>query len=180
MDTPWYFRLFYVPIANMVITGLLVAIIKPKRMGAPDLNKSMLVISMVSMIALPILLWFVSFSINAAFWIGLIIVVLGQVIFALACIAMREHPEKSATVVDWGIYRITRHPHFLSSVVTCLGAIVMGWTTESTMYIIVWIYFMLDLAYIHVAILHEEKRTAEKLGPEYEAYMACTPRYFLI
>ena len=136
--------------------------------------------SLISFIVFIVLLWFVSFSINLAFWIGLGIIVLGQVVFGLSCSAMREHPEKTQAVVDWGIYKITRHPHFMHGVITTLGAIVMGWNWSSTAYIILWIYLVLDVIMSHFYMLMEEKRNVEKFGQWYEDYMKRVPRYFLI
>ena len=109
--------------------------------------------SLISFIVFIVLLWFVSFSINLAFWIGLGIIVLGQVVFGLSCSAMREHPEKTQAVVDWGIYRVTRHPHVIGGMITVLGTIVMGWNWSSTTYIILWIYLVLDVIMSHFYML---------------------------
>jgi len=180
METVWYFRLFYIPILSMIISGLLTLIIRPKRMGMPELSRPMHILSMISFIVPIVLMWFVTFSINAAFWIGICIIVFGHVLNSLAYSAMREHPGKKKVVVDWGIYKVTRHPHFLHSVITTLGAIVIGWNWSSTIYIILWVYLVLDIIFNHFAILMEEKRTAEKLGQEYVDYMERVPRYILV
>ena len=180
METVWYFKLFYIPILSMIISFFLGWVIKAKRMGGPEGGKPWMIGSLISFIVFIILLWFVSFSINLAFWIGLGIIVLGQVVFGLSCSAMREHPEKKQAAVDWGIYRVTRHPHVLAGMITVLGAIVMGWNTASVMYLILWVYFVLDVIMSHFYILMEEKRNVEKFGQEYEDYMKNVPRYFLI
>ncbi len=180
METAWYFRLFYMPILTFIISWLLYKILKAKRMGAPQGGKLWMLGSMISLIVFIVLLWFVPFSINLAFWIGLGITILGQVVFALGYIAMREHPEKKQTVVDWGIYGISRHSHVLAGIITNLGIIVMGWNTASIFYIILWVYFVLDIVFSHFYILTEEKVNEEKFGSEYENYMKRVPRYFLI
>jgi len=180
METVWYFRLFYIPILSMIISVLLAWVMKAKRMGGPEGGKPWMIGSLISFIVFIALTWFVTFSINLAFWIGLGIIVLGQVVFGLSCSAMREYPEKTKTVVDWGIYRVTRHPHVISGVITILGAIVMGWNWSSIMYIILWIYFVLDTIMSHFYILMEEKRNVEKFGQEYADYTKIAPRYFLI
>jgi len=180
METVWYFRLFYIPILSMIISVLLAWVMKAKRMGGPEGGKPWMIGSLISFIVFIALTWFVTFSINLAFWIGLGIIVLGQVVFGLSCSAMREYPEKTKTVVDWGIYRVTRHPHVISGVITILGAIVMGWNWSSIMYIILWIYFVLDTIMSHFYILMEEKINIEKFGQEYGDYMKRVPRYFLI
>jgi len=104
MDIPWYFRLFYMPILNFLISLLLSMIIGAKRMGHPEMSRPLMIGYMISLIGGCVLLWFVPFRINAAFWIGLCIILFGQVVFALGYAAMREHPEKQQAVVDWGIY----------------------------------------------------------------------------
>jgi protein-S-isoprenylcysteine O-methyltransferase Ste14 len=180
MEVAWYFRLFYIPILSAIVSVLLAFVIKARRMGGPEGGKPMMIGSTIGMLIFIALGWFVTFSINPAFWIGLVIIVLGQVVFGLSCSAMREHPEKTQTVVDWGIYRVTRHPHVISGTITTLGAIVMGWNWSSIIYIILWVYFVLDIAFDHYYILMEEKRNVEKFGQEYADYMKRAPRYFLV
>jgi len=177
MDTAWYFRLFYIPILSMIVNILLAWVIKAKRMGGPEGSKPWMIGSLISFMVFIILLWFVTFSINLAFWIGLGIIVLGQVVFGLSCGAMREHPEKTKTVVGWGIYKVTRHPHVIAGMITVLGAIVMGWNWSSIMYIILWVYFVLDVLFSHFYVLMEEKINIEKFGQEYQDYVNKTPRY---
>jgi protein-S-isoprenylcysteine O-methyltransferase Ste14 len=180
MEVAWYFRLFYIPILSAIVSVLLALAIKAKRMGGPEGGKPMMIGSTIGMLIFIALGWFVPFSINVAFWIGLVIIILGQVVFGLSCGAMREHPEKTQTVVDWGIYRVTRHPHVISGMITTLGAIVMGWNWGSIIYIILWVYFVLDVGFNHYYILVEEKRNVEKFGQEYADYMKRAPRYFLV
>ena len=178
MDVVWYFRLFYIAIASMAFSFLLAAIIKPKRMGRPEMTRPMQVVSMASFIGLCVWLWFIPFSINPAFWVGLVVIILGQAVYALGFFAMREYPERKKVIVDWGIYGVSRHSHLLASVITILGVIIMGWNTQSTLYLFLWLYFVLDIAFNHYAILYEEKRNVEKFGQEYVDYMKRVPRYF--
>ena len=180
MEVAWYFHLFYFPIVNMIIGFLLAFGLKAKRMGGPEGGKSMMIGSTISLLIFIALGWFVTFSINLAFWIGLAIIVLGYVVFALCCTAMREHPEKRQTVVDWGIFKVTRHPHVISGMIMSLGVVVMGWNWGSIMYIILWVYFVLDVVFNHFYILMEEKRNVAKFGQEYVDYMKRAPRYFLV
>ena len=180
MEVVWYLRLFYIPILSAIISFFLAWVIKAKRMGGPEGGKPWMIGSMISFIVFIALLWFVPFSINLAFWIGLGIIVLGQVVFGLSCSAMREHPEKKQAVVDWSIYKVTKHPHVISGSITTLGTIVMGWNLESTMYIILWVYFVLEIIFNHFYILMEEKRNIGKFGQECEDYMKRVPRYFLV
>ena len=93
---------------------------------------------------------------------------------------MREHPEKKRTVVDWGIYKVSRHSHVLAGVICLLGVIIMGWTTASVIYIILWVYFVLYVVLSHFGVLNEEKKNIERFGQEYEDYMKRVPRYFLV
>ena len=179
IDTPWYTRLFYVPILNFLISWILSLIIRAKRMGFPEMNAPIRFANLVVFVGGCVLLWFVPFRINAAFWIGVGIIIVGQVIFALGYSAMREHPEHKKTVVDWGIYRFSRHSHIIAGTIVLLGTIIMGWHTRSFLYLIVWIYFLLNIVFTHYAILYEEKRNVIKFGQEYTDYMKRVPRYFV-
>jgi protein-S-isoprenylcysteine O-methyltransferase Ste14 len=164
----------------MILGFLLAWVIKAKRMGGPEISMPMKMISLISFVVFCVWLWFIPFSINAAFWVGILIIIIGHVVNSLAYAAMREYPEKKQTVVDWGIYKVTRHPHFLHGVIITLGTIIMGWNTGSAVYLFLWLYFVLDAIFNHFATLMEEKRTAEKMGQEYVDYMKKVPRYFLI
>ena len=179
METAWYLRLFYMPILFFIVSWLLYKVIGAVRMGSPQGGKSWMVGSTVSLLIFIVLLWFVPFRINVAFWVGLGIVVLGQVVFALGYAAMREYPEKK-NVVDWGIYGVSRHSHVVAGIITNLGVIVMGWNTSSIIYVFVWIYFVLDVVFSHLYILMEEKVNVEKFGSEYVDYMKRVPRYLFV
>jgi protein-S-isoprenylcysteine O-methyltransferase Ste14 len=176
-DTAWYFRLFYVPILNMLISMALFRIMNAKRMTSTGPGTSWALVYFIGLTVWCVLMWFVPFSLNVAFWIGICIMIFGQVIFALGYSAMREHPEKNKLVVDWGIYKFSRHSHVLAGKVTTLGAIAMGWNWNSRMYVILWLYFVLDIIVTHFGVLNEEKINREKFGPEYEDYMKRVPRY---
>ena len=178
IDTPWYARLFYVPILNFLVSWILALIIQAKRMGFPEMNIPIKIANLVFFVGGCVLLWFVPFRINVPFWIGVGIIMVGQVIFGLGYSAMREHPAQKKIVVDWGIYRFSRHSHIIAGIIVLLGTIIMGWNTRSMMYLIVWIYFFLNMVFTHFAILYEEERNVVKFGQEYDDYMKRVPRYF--
>ena len=180
METAWYFRLFYVNISWFVISWLLFGIIRAKRMSGPGPSRPWLIAYWTRLILGWVLTWLVTFSINPAFWTGVGIIVLGEVVFALGYSAMREHPEKKKAVVDWGIYRVSRHSHVLAGIICLLGVIVMGWNPGSIIYIGLWIYFVLYVVLSHFVVLNEEKLCVERFGQEYVDYMKRVPRYLLI
>jgi len=176
IETTWYFRLFYVNILWFVISFFLSGIIKAKRMSSPE-PKSIMIVFLMFFIVGCVLMWFVPFSINLAFWIGLGIIVFGEVVYGLGFFAMRAHPEKKKTVVDWGIYNISRHSHILAGIICVLGVIVIGWNPASVIYMILWVYFVIYVLMSHFYVLSEEKVNVEKFGQEYKDYMNNTPRY---
>ena len=176
VETAWYFRLFYVHLLVFVVSWFLAGIIKPKRMGPPT-GKSWVIVTLIGVIIGWALMWFVTFTINLAFWIGLGIIVFGEVVYVLGYIAMREHPEKNKAVVDWGIYKVSRHSHVLAGIICLLGVIVMGWNPTSVMYKLLWVYFVFYIISAHFYVLNEEKVNIEKFGQEYVDYMNKTPRY---
>jgi protein-S-isoprenylcysteine O-methyltransferase Ste14 len=176
-DTAWYLRLFYVPIVNLIVSMVLFKIIDAKRMTGVGPGTFWAAVYFTGLILWCVLMWFVPFRINLAFWVGICIIVFGHVVFALGYSAMREHPEKKSVVVDWGIYSISRHSHVLAGKITTLGAIVMGWNFNTTMYIVLWGYFVLDSIVTHFGVLREEKKIIEEFGKEYVDYMKRVPRY---
>ena len=149
-------------------------------MSGPGPSKAWMIAFWTALMVGWILTWFVTFGINLAFWIGVAIIVFGEVIYALGFMAMREHPERKKAVVDWGIYKVSRHSHVLAGVICLLGTIVVGWNPSSLMYIVLWVYFVLYVILSHFGVLNEEKMNIERFGQEYEDYMKRVPRYFLI
>ena len=180
MEADWYFRLFFVNISWFVISWLLFGIIRAKRMTGPGPSRPWMMAFWTSFVVGWVLTWFVTFSINLAFWIGLAIIIIGEILFALGYIAMREHPERKKAVVDWGIYGVSRHSHVLSGIICLLGVVVMGWNPESTIYIILWVYLVLYVVLSHFSVLNEEKLNIQRFGQDYVDYMKRVPRYFLV
>ena len=176
-EVAWYSRLFFVQVCSLGVASILWVIIRAKRMTGPRPSRAWVLQSWITFIVGCVLLWFVSFSINPAFWIGLAIVIFGEVVYTLGFIAMREHPEKKKALVDWGIYKVNRHSHVMSSIICLLGVIVMGWTA-SVVYGILWIYFVLYVIMVHFAVVDEERLNIERFGQKYEDYMKRVPRYF--
>ena len=178
METAWYFRLLIPWIGWFVFDLLLLVIIKPKRMSSPGGSKPLEIVSYISIIAGWVLTWFIPYSINMAFWIGLSIIILGLIISSLSFAAMREHTERKQAVVDWGIYRVSRHSHVLSSMICLLGTVVIGWNPDSVIYLILWVYFVLYATFSHFWVLSEEKLNIRRFGKEYVEYMRRVPSYF--
>ena len=145
MAIPCYLRLFYIPILNLIISIFLSKIIKATRMPRKGPSKRWSIFGLIEFAGMCILMWFVTFEIDLAFWVGICIIAFGHAIFSLGYGAMREHPEKKQALVDWGIYKISRHPHLLAGMITNLGTIVIGWNTEATMYIVLWVYFAFSI-----------------------------------
>ena len=176
-NTAWYFRLFYVPVVNLIISMILFKIIPAKRMSRVGPDTFWVVVYFAELILWCVLLWFVPFRINPAFWVGIGIICFGHVVFVLGYSAMREHPEKKSAVVDWGIYSISRHSHVLAGRITTLGAIVMGWNFHAPIYIVLWLYFVVGMILTHCAVLSEEIKLIETFGKKYTDYMKRVPRY---
>jgi protein-S-isoprenylcysteine O-methyltransferase Ste14 len=176
-DTAWYLRLFYVPIVNLIVSMVLFKIIKGTRMSRVGPDTFWVVVYFAELILWCILLWFVPFRINTAFWVGVGIICFGYVVFILGYSAMREHPEKKSAVVDWGIYRISRHSHVLAGRITTLGALVMGWNFNAPIYIVLWVFFVAGIIMTHFGVINEEKKLIAEFGKEYADYMKRVPRY---
>jgi protein-S-isoprenylcysteine O-methyltransferase Ste14 len=180
LAAPWYFRLFYVYLVSFSISFLLFFIIRAVRMQSTGQNRRGEVLYWLLFIVGIVLMWFNTFRINTAFWLGIIVLVFAQIVFGLGFAAMREHPEKKQEVVDWGIYGISRHSHVLAGVLTVLGIVIMAWNPRSLTYIALWIYFAAQLVLAHFGVLAEEKSNLQKFGKAYEEYMRKVPRYLWI
>jgi protein-S-isoprenylcysteine O-methyltransferase Ste14 len=180
METAWYFKLFFINIAWYIVSWLLYVIIRAKRMTSPGASRPWLMGYWIMFIAGLVLMWFNTFSVNLAFWIGVAIIVIAEVVFALGYTAMREHPEKKQAVVDWGIYKVSRHSHVMAGMICLLGVVIAGWNPASILYFILWAYFVLHVVLHHFYVLSEEKLNIERFGQEYVDYMKRVPRYFLI
>lgn len=177
METAWYFRLFFVNIGCFIVSWLLFYIIKAKRMSGPGLSKRLIMMFWLIIIMGWILSWFITYSINVPFWLGLGIIIFGFVIYTLGYMAMREHPEKKQAVVDWGIYGISRNSHMLAGMICLLGVVVMAWNPSSILYIVLWVYYVVYVALMHFGVISEEKLNMERFGQEYIEYMERVPRY---
>jgi len=178
METAWYFKLLVPNIGLMIVSFLLFLIIKAKRMTGPGPGKRMQLVSTGYTVIGFILTWFISYSIDTAFWIGLTIIIFGEIIFASGYMAMREHPEKKQAVVDWGIYKVSRNSHVLAGQIGFLGVVIMGWRPGSVLYIVLWVYYILSIVLMHSGVVSEEKSNIERFGQEYVDYTKRVPRYF--
>jgi protein-S-isoprenylcysteine O-methyltransferase Ste14 len=177
MDGAWYLRLFYMPLINLFVSVILYKIIKAERMTGPGPGRLWAILYFVELTMLCGILWFIPFHINWAFWAGICVIISGHSIFTLGYIAMRAHPEKKKTVVDWGIYGISRNSHMIAAKITTLGVIIMGWSPHSIMYGVLWAYFLLEIMLTHWYVISEERMNIERFGDEYKEYMKCVPRY---
>ena len=178
LEPEWYFRLFYFPILDLIITTLLFFLIKAKRMTSEGPDKRWHFYYWFRLLLFCFILWYIPFRITIAFCLGLLMMLFGYIIFSLGYMAMREHPEKKSAVVNWGIYKYSRNSHYIASKITTLGIIVTGWDFSSTIYILLWDLFIIDTFLSHFAIISEEKINIEKFGNEYVEYMKKVPRYF--
>ena len=177
MEGCLFCRLFYLDITWFILSWLLYYIIGASRMTGPGTSRKWVVSYWVLAFTGFLLTWFVPFSINTMFWVGIGIIIPALVIFSLSYFAMREHPEKKKVVVDWGIYGVLRHPLVMGGNLGTLGVIVAGWNPSSTLYIILWVYFVVYVIFNRIAMRNEEKRNVERFGQEYVDYMKKVPRF---
>jgi protein-S-isoprenylcysteine O-methyltransferase Ste14 len=127
-------------------------------------------------IAMLILFLLVGFSIflplktaTAWFYAGLAIWLAGLVIFLIAIVNVATTPMDQ--VFKKGIYRISRHPLYIS-----MSACLCGVSVASAS----WIFLLLSVVYIVLLNSQaeaEERSCFEKYGDEYKEYMSRTPRW---
>lgn len=176
--TAWYFRLFYIYLVSFGLSFLLFFMVRAVRMQSKGKKNGIATVYWIVFAIGLAVMWFNSFRLDAAFWIGLFIIVFAQIVYGLGYAAMREHPHRKQKVVDWGIYAVSRHSHLLAGDLVVLGIVIMGWNPGSLAYLLLWVFFIAYLVFTHVAMVTEEKTNLDKFGPAYREYMEKVPRYF--
>ena len=109
---------------------------------------------------------------------GIAIAVLGDVIFVISVLTMKDswragvsETDKTELVTD-GIYQLSRNPAFLGFDLMYIGILLMYFNGVLLLFTI-WVIVML-----HLQILQEEKYLETVFGEEYRVYRECTGRYF--
>jgi len=140
----------------------------------PEYNKQekpLLGIMMVCWIASWIYSIFVPLKLGTAwFYVGLPIYLVGLIFAASATLTFaKTAPDKPNTE---GIYRISRHPMYLSFLLIYLG---VGIASASWVYLLV-LLVVLGM-YMTVLAIPEERFCLERFGDAYREYMNRTPRW---
>jgi len=103
------------------------------------------------------------------FYIGLAIFVIGLIILAAATMSFMITPVDE--LITKGIYRISRHPMYLSTFLICMGT---GIGTVS------WVFILLSLLMAYCfrgEALIEERVCLEQFGSDYQEYSKRVPRW---
>jgi protein-S-isoprenylcysteine O-methyltransferase Ste14 len=103
------------------------------------------------------------------FYLGLAVYVLGLIISAAALFSIAATKEDEPFTT--GIYRYSRHPIALGTVLPMIGA---GIASAS------WLFLLLSVILMvisHLLAIREESATTKKFGDVYKEYMARTPRW---
>lgn len=111
--------------------------------------------------------------------LGLYLVVLGDGIFAIAIITMRDswragiagEDKKERHLVTGGIYRFSRNPAFLGFDLVYIGILIMFFN------IILFVFSLAAVVLMHLQILSEEEYLEREYGESYRAYKSNTSRY---
>jgi protein-S-isoprenylcysteine O-methyltransferase Ste14 len=177
MGAAWSLRLYYLNILSLLLNLLLYRMIKAERMVGPGTDRAWGAGFWIVLAAGWAITWLIPVGIDMAFWTGLGAIASGEAVLGLSYRAMRAHPEKKRALVDWGIYRFSRHPQSLGSLLCLFGVVAAGWNAAPAMYAILCAYFAGYVVFSHFQILSEEKANLQRFGPEYKEYMDRTPRY---
>jgi protein-S-isoprenylcysteine O-methyltransferase Ste14 len=102
-------------------------------------------------------------------WVGLMVFIAGLVMLVLTTIAIATTPaDKPFTS---GVYRVSRHPGYLSMVIIYLGVSI---ATASWVFLLVTVVTFFLLLY---GVRMEETYCCTKFGETYRSYMVRTPRW---
>jgi protein-S-isoprenylcysteine O-methyltransferase Ste14 len=103
------------------------------------------------------------------FYIGLTVFVTGLIVLSLATMSFMTSPINE--LITTGIYRVSRHPMYLSTFLICMGT---GIGTAS------WIFMLLSLLMAYCfrqEALIEERICLEQYGSDYQEYAKRVPRW---
>ena len=103
------------------------------------------------------------------FYVGLIMFLLGLIINIVVTVNFITTPIRDP--VTKGVYRYSRHPLALGTVVPMIG---VGIASAS------WLFLLLSailMVISHFSAITEERATTEKFGDAYSEYLARTPRW---
>lgn len=109
---------------------------------------------------------------------GIVIAVLGDIVFAIAVFTMRDSwragiAENDKTeLITSGIYSISRNPAFLGFYLVYIGILLMFFN---------WILLVITvfaITMLHLQVLQEEKHLATAFGKDYCEYKQKVKRYF--
>ena len=162
-----------------IMTGLLFLFIMLSGVLPKDIGKRIAPGEEVKQVNTPIMVVFfimIVYSVflplklgTAWFYVGLAVYILGLLISgaALFAVAATEPGEPFTT----GIYRYSRHPIALGTLLSLLGA---GIASAA------WLFLLLSATMVvlyHFSATIEERATAKKFGDAYIEYLARTPRW---
>lgn len=110
---------------------------------------------------------------------GLYFAILGDIIFAIAIISMRDSwragiakdDDEGRSLVTEGIYRYSRNPAFLGFDLVYIGILIMYFNP------VLMIFTLFSLVMMHLQILNEEAFLEGAYGKEYVEYKKGTSRY---
>lgn len=106
---------------------------------------------------------------TAWFYIGTVIYMPGLIIAIMALISFTTTPVNE--VVTKGIYRISRHPFYVSWFLVCIG---IGLACASWLFLL---YIIAAMLQKFIFIGDEEQLCLQKYGDGYRQYMNKTPRW---
>lgn len=108
---------------------------------------------------------------------GCFLGVIGDIIFAMAVITMRDSwraglaQEDETKMITNGIYKFSRNPAFLGFDLVYLGILLMFFNW------ILFVFSMFAIIMLHIQILQEESYLLKVFGEEYAAYRSRVCRY---
>lgn len=109
---------------------------------------------------------------------GIVIAVLGDIVFAIAVFTMRDSwragiaKDDKTELVTVGIYSISRNPAFLGFYLVYIGILMMFFNW------VLCVVTLFAITMLHLQVLQEEKHLADVFGNEYLSYKNKVKRYF--
>ncbi|MCF8358738.1 MAG: DUF1295 domain-containing protein [Prolixibacteraceae bacterium] len=176
LQNAFWFSLLY-GLTNLVIMKVFPTHYKKRVLATPRFGKKTdQIIGSFNFIIFQGLILIVCFMpvkyVRVAFEAGTTFFILGYIAYVMSLINYaKTNPDKPVTK---GIYRYSRNPQQLSTIVMWVG---IGFITACWLIVFLCLF---QLILVFPTFIAQEKFCIEKYGDEYKRYMQKAPRYFLI
>jgi len=104
--------------------------------------------------------------------IGILLLIISGYMAGTGLLIVFGKKAKSQGVIRKGVFRLVRHPIYLSEIILYLGLLLLNISLASAIVLVIAMFFL------HHISRYEEKLLLDKFGDEYKQYMKEVPMWF--